>query len=716
MLRKRDGSSEMFYRFLTLRDGDQVENGSIKLIGSTNAAVRFGSYREILLHGPENVDVSACRALLINHDPNQLAGRIRGIGLDGERSEVSADISPDARMQSGVGVRASVKDGSLRGVSAGYIYNPEDPDDCTYDDATRTVTVKRWRLMELSLTPIPRDTDAMVRSFESALKKRHAAAPPITRQDIVMDPIKLAALYSAHPTHVALISERIASGEKDLAVIEVAIRAINAAGDEKARAQAMIQERDAMKLREQITMFAESHNMPAAEYRSEATFEAAVKRINKDKALAEEKARGQIAPLAPRVDFTADAVDRYRDAAVDAMLSRSVLKVRKQGFNGLNPYESTEKDLGMRGTFSICMMLKEAAMRTGETEAWRWSNKQCADWFRSMPRFDLASTISTRAANQAYGQFPGILGNYMDKAIALGFQSTESITYPLWCGKRPTKDFKPFSNAAVTMGNLVQTAENVAFPEITLKDMSYQNQLAMWGATVTLTYQAILSDDLGEFMRAVGMLGIVAQRTIDKQVITVLMAGPGVNGVYSNTAGWNQASLSGVDTFTGVALGTQGSLDTVRDGFRKKISPAGQFLGNIPRYLLHPIPLSQAADRATGRAMPPGEQSYLASNKARQIEPLEINYLDDPSILGNSATAYYMVGDSTSDTLSVATLEGMEVPQIAEFDPGATADRKFKAMYPFVAYIPSYTDGTSLTQGGGANIQNRPTGITRGSA
>lgn len=708
MLHKRDAAPALFYRFMNFREGDQIENGSIKLTGSTNAAVRFGTYREILLHKPENVDASACRALLINHDPNQLAGPVRGIGFDGERSDIMADISPDARMQSGVSVRAAVKDGSLRGISAGYIYNPEDPEDCTYDDASRTVTVKRWRLMEVSLTPIPRDTDAMVRSFDELLKKRHAAAPPITRQEIVMDPIKLAALYSANPTHVAFIGERIAAGEKDIAALELAVRNIAAAGDERARAAAMVAERDTLKRREQITLIAESHGLQGATYRDEATIEAATLRMVKDKAEAEKNKRG-VPVITPSITGFVDGDDKYRDAVADAMLSRSCIEVSKDGTRSqasMRPYEELNKDLGMRGSFSICMLIREAAMKMGDTNAWRWSNRQCANWFRSMPRFDLASELATRAANQAYGQFPGVLGNYMDKAVALGFQNTEGITYTRWCGKRPTMDFKPFSNAAVTMGNLVQTAENVAFPEITLKDMSYQNQLAMWGATITLTYQAIVSDDLGEFMRAVGMLGVVAQRTIDRQVYIVLLAGPGTNGVYGNTTGWNQTSLAGLDNITGAPLGTAGSLDTVRDGFRKKISPAGVLLGNQAKYLLHAIPQATNADRATGRAQPPGEQAYLASNVSRQIEPIEVNYLDDSTIQGNSSSNYFLTGSSNSDTLTVATLDGMQVPQIAEFDPGATADRKFKAMFPFVAFIPSYTDFNG--------ILNRPTGLTRG--
>ena len=180
----------------------------------------------------------------------------------------------------------------------------------------------------------------------------------------------------------------------------------------------------------------------------------------------------------------------------------------------------------------------------------------------------------------------------------------------------------------------------------------------------------------------------------------------GAAGVESGSTGWNQASLAGVDYITSVALGTAGNLDTVRDYFRKKITPAGQFLGIGPKYLLHPITLSQAADRATGRAKAPGEQSYLDSNKAREIEPIEVNYLDDPTIAGYSTVAYYLVGPGNMDTMKYATLEGMQVPQVLECDPGATAARNWKIMDAFIPVFPAYTDSNGVT--------NRPIGVTKG--
>lgn len=712
-MRKRDAASEqLHYRFYEIRDTSGIDSGEIVMVASTDAAVRFGDYREVLDHTESNVDFSACRALLINHDPNQLAGPLGSIKFDGHQSVIRATIDKDAKMQSGVSVRNAVKSGALKGVSIGYGYEEVNT---SYDEATRTVTAKKWRLAECSLTPIPRDTDSMVRSFDS-LHQRHAAANPKPTQEYPMDPIALAALCDNHARSISFINTRIKAGEKDLAKLTADVIAHESAGDESTRAAAIAAERAALLIERDITLIAESHGLPAAIYRSIKTVAEATTKMLADKAAAAEKARGGAGGFgAPHMELTVDAMDKYRMAAVDGMLARSSLTVKKEGLSGSRPYQDAYKDLEMRNTFSFSYMVKDCAFKAGEKGAYRWSGEQVARWVKNCPRVPGTAAMfeHERAANDTYGQFPGIMANYMDKAVSLGFQGYENITYNKWTRPRPVNDFKPFINAALTMGNLVLTTENVAFPELVAKDLSYNAQLGMWGGTVTLTYQALVSDDLGEFFRNIGMAGVIAQRTVDKQVYNVLTIGPGAT-VYGSGTGWGTSALSGVDTITGAAIGTSGKLDVVRGAFRKKITPAGQFLGNVPKYVLYPIPLSRDANQALGMSSPSGEPLWLASNIARTMEGIECQYLDDPSITGNSATKYYLVGDSSVDTLIVATLGSLQVPQVAEFDPGATADRKFKVMYPFVAYIPVYTDGTSIAQPGQANIANRPVGITQG--
>ena len=714
--RQRDNQAT-YHRFYEIREEDaNVENGMITMTASTNERVGFGSWGEVLDHDGRNVDSTTCRALLLNHQSGNIVGRITGISFDGKRCEMRAEIFPDAKLQTGVTVRQAVKSGALRGVSIGYNY---DDQDCNFDDESRTVTVRKWRLLEGSLTPIPRDTAGTVRSIPSHFTR---SAAPNHRQEITMDPILLAKLFKAYAARMDFIEQRIAAKVADFATLEREViahdtaekareAAATAAKDEGERARQMAKERAVDQLKLQIIAVADSHGLRGLDYTNDAallkdcTIDLALARMITDKAAKLTAQRGGVPTIGTaQMELTGDAGDKFREAAIDGLLARSN-PTMKCDDGKVRLYADATKDQGMRMSASLTNIARDCLTKTGNN-GWRMSKEDVARWILDMPRLSRVDTVQRRSANEAYGQFPGLTSNYLDKVVALGFQSTEDVTYNRWAQPRVCLDFKPFIATALSVGNLQQTTENVAFPELTASDMSYTGTLGLFGATITLTYQLLTSDDLGEWYRCLGMSGAVAQRTRDRQMYIWLLAGPGAAGVESGSTGWNQSSLNGVDYITSVALGTAGNLDTVRDYFRKKITPAGQFLGIGPKYLLHPITLSQAADRATGRAKAPGEPNYLDSNKAREIEPIEVNYLDDPTIAGYSTVAYYLVGPGNMDTMKYATLEGMQVPQVLEFDPGATAARNWKIMDAFIPVFPAYTDSNG--------VLNRPIGITKG--
>jgi HK97 family phage prohead protease len=719
ILRTRDAAADTKFRHYEIREEDaNVENGMITMTASTNDRVGFGGYGEILDHDARNVDISTCRALLLNHQSGNIVGRITGIKMENGRSSVTAEIFSDAKLATGVPVRAAVKAGALRGVSIGYNY---DDSDCDFNDDTRTITVRKWRLLEVSLTPIPRDSAGTVRSLPAHFTR---SAAPNPRQEITMDPIALAKLFKTYAARMEFIEQRIAAKVADFATLEreviahdTAEKAREAAAvlaqDEATRARQMAADRQRDQLKLQIIKVADSHGLRGLDYTEEAellaggTIDLALARMLTDKAKGVQLQRTGSASGVPKIGVATienAAEDKFREAAIDGLLARSNPTCRREdGTVGM--YDQVHKDKGMRLEAGLTNIARHCLTKVGNN-GWRMSKEDVAQWILDTPRISRVDTMQSRAANEAYGQFPGLMSNYLDKVVAMGFQSTEDVTYNIWATPRICLDFKPFIGTALSVGNLQQTTENVAFPELTAADMNYTGTLGLFGATITLTYQLLTSDDLGEWYRCLGMSGAVAQRTRDRLMYVWLMAGPGTNGVYGASTGWNQASLSGLDYVTGVALGTVGNLDTVRDNFRKKITPAGQYLGIGPKYLIHPISLSQAADRATGRAQSPGEPNYLASNKARQIQCVEVNYIDDSSISGYSALAYYLIGPQSMDTMKFATLEGMQTPQVLEFDPGATAARNWKIMDAFIPVFPAYTDSNG--------ILNRPLGITKG--
>jgi hypothetical protein len=116
----------MFTRFARIASGDAKEDGTIRMVASTAEAVDWGGGREILLHDPENIDMSAATGLLLNHDRSMVSGVLRDLSADGKELTGSAVIDEDARLSSGVSVRKAVASGALRGVSIGYSYGEDD--------------------------------------------------------------------------------------------------------------------------------------------------------------------------------------------------------------------------------------------------------------------------------------------------------------------------------------------------------------------------------------------------------------------------------------------------------------------------------------------------------------------------------------------------------------------------------------------------------------
>lgn len=609
---------EIQYRAMELRATPGETAGEYRLIASTSQPVDVGGYREILSHEPHAIDMSSCRSLLLNHDSQMIVGGVRKIDIIDGKSHAVVFVEPDARTITGVSVRTLIDSGALRGVSIGYV---RDLDLAHFDERSNTLTVHKWSLREITLTPTPADTRAqVVRSLPASLKGGNSAAP----------------------TNVAPATEKNSPMADDIKPQGNPPDAVK--HDESARAAEMISlraERDALHLRNQINTIAESHGLRGSDFHGEKSIDAAVARMIAAKA---ERSATDVKAGMVKVDVTSDQTDKLNDECVEALMKgRSVLDMARKHANAT----------GVRGA-------------------------------SDMNRSDLAGYILNKdvpgmskrngPANVTSSMFNTVvLANIMDKSVFEGFKSGET-TYQNWCGRRSVMDFKQFSAGALDTGNLVSTAENIAFPELGKAEASYNGTLGLWGATISLTFQALVNDDLGEFMRMLNRAGAIAARTIDKNVITVLEA----------------ITWTG-NTTTASALGTAGSLDNVRAAFDRKTGPAGEVLGNKPKFLLVPSILRKAALQETTQL-----QAYpVATAVNTDLIPIVNPYLTQAATAAQSK--YYLIANPTLvDTVTVAFLQGAESPMVMEYDAGAVAKRSWKIMQAFVPVVGSTTVASTI--------------------
>ncbi len=615
----------LFYRAAELRAADLADNGEIRLICSTDAAVDMGGYREVLVHTREAVNVSSARSLLLNHDRDQIIGGVRNIEIRDGQMHATVFIAESAKTASGTSIRELVKTGALHGVSIGYGY---DRAGARYDEASNTVTADNWMLREITLTPTQADTRAhVVRSLPDYFVN--------TRSDVNTT----AAIPAAIKKGAAPMADENKPSEGDAlnAAVETSKREVEAL---KGRAAEL----------KKITEVAESQGLRGSKY-LDMPYAKALEAMLADKA---EQSKTEIkAERSVVVEVGKSQVEKADEEAVAALVDG--------------------KALGLQ------VAARHARAHGADTS--EWDRGDIANYFLGTRK----GLGGKRSANVTSSNFSTVvLANYMDKAVMQGFSAGET-TYQLWTNRRVVSDFKTFAAGALDSANLVSTAENQAFPELTKAEHSFTGSLGLYGATISLTYQALVNDDLGEFSRMLNRAGAVAARTIDKLVITALEA----------------LTWTG-NTTTAIPLGTAGNLDVARAAFANKTGGAGEKLGNTPKFLLVPPCLRRAAL---------GETTALYNGTTSNGSNADLVPVICPH-LAQAATAslskYYLIANPAMvDTVTAAFLQGAEGPQVMEYDAGAVAKRSWKITQAFAAVGATTTiSGTvyipGMYQGDGA--------------
>jgi hypothetical protein len=654
---QRDVPGQVQRRFRAIGNKRASEDGTIDLEISSDDCVDMGYIREVLSHAPDAIDTSTCTALCVNHDVNQIAGPVSAISTDGRVARCKANILASARLVSGVTVREAVASGALLGVSIGYTY---DLADCSFDEATGTRTVKRWRLLEVTLTPCPADPAAGVRSVKETTMNLELLLKLFPHQrDLVTrlhgekkTPEEIAEAVRAADASVKpstmLLTEPIG---KPLPNADEAAKAARSAAKAEAR---------------EIAIIAASLGLAPDDFIGQDLDGARSAMIAK---MVEQRKAGQPpATRSPEITVRADAADKLIGACRASLFDKAQITATKREADELDRLGVSEVRLGFKS------MLREVARASGE-DVTNWSDFDLAAW--AMPRIDLRSHGRRDAPNKTSGMFSTLLANVATKAILAGLNGYNGATWSQWCTQRSVPDFRAVSNVNLSSGVLTKTAEGKGFPELTQKDGGYNSTLGMYGATVTLSMQTIINDQLGTFLGELRRSGNVAGETIDKQAFAALLGATWTNDI-STTCG----------------LGTAGKLDTVRALLKKKLGPAGNKMGIVGRFLLCDPALLATAQQQTGEIYAGGQTGAVSTN-ARSIRAIESQWVSDTSLLAGALTTdWFLLGDPNAvDTVLVNFLEGVGMnPIVLPFDPGAVAAEKWKIMLPFEATIATHTD------------------------
>jgi hypothetical protein len=245
----------------------------------------------------------------------------------------------------------------------------------------------------------------------------------------------------------------------------------------------------------------------------------------------------------------------------------------------------------------------------------------------------------------------------------------------------------------------------MTFPELDKAEGVYNSNAAMWGGTLSLSLQALVSDDTASFERLLRMAGPIADKTIDRRVFQKLLMG---TSAAEATSTWTNNTTSGgslVYTTADLAAAARAKLGLVRAALINKVGKDGNPYGNAPRFLVVPVTREMEALGITG-----GSGPALQAGVAQQASSLEVvasPWLEASALTGYSTTSYYLIADPGEVTaLVLSKVRGFETVQVMPYDAGAVASFNWKLFLPFEAdlvydlvagtkYFPGAQQGTT---------------------
>lgn len=360
---------------------------------------------------------------------------------------------------------------------------------------------------------------------------------------------------------------------------------------------------------------------------------------------------------------TAAGAGDFVSAASDALVMRAGVRIE-------SPHPGVREIQGM----ALSDIMRASLSRSGRTDA-----------FGANTRGDLV-----RAA-MSTSDFPAILENTLGKALRAGY-AAEPATYETWTRRVLVPDFKQQSR--VLLGSapaLLPVPEGGEYALGSMdEDKSVPYSVKKFGRLVQLTWEALVNDDLGAFLRITQAMGQAAARA-EGDAVYATFADNAANGttMQDGLPLFHADHKNLAASFTGI---TADSLAAARVLLRRQVAVGGGALNLPPRYLLVAPEHEQAAEillAAAARSLSQGEGNTLIPAWLAQLQLIVEARLP--------ANAFYVLTSPDAvDTLERAHLEEDNGPRITEDEGFKTDARTYKVRHVFAARWLDWRGGVKV--------------------
>jgi len=306
---------------------------------------------------------------------------------------------------------------------------------------------------------------------------------------------------------------------------------------------------------------------------------------------------------------------------------------------------------------------------------------------------DIMEACASRSGTSGYGfgggrelvkailttsDFPAILENTLGKALRAGFEA-EPGTFRAWTRKVTVPDFKPQSRVILgSAPDLRHVLEGGEYERGSMdEDKSLPYAVGKFGRIINLTWETLVNDDLGAFLRITQAMGQAAARTEADTIYQQFAANDGDGPWMQDEQPLFHASHNNtVEPQTGV---NAAALGLARVKLRRQLALGGGVLNLPPRFLLVSPEHEQEAETllaAASRSMNQGSENAL---QPAWISRLEL--VVEPRL---SADAFYLLTSADNiDTLERAYLDDHDGAAIEREDTFFVDGVNYKVRHVF---------------------------------
>jgi hypothetical protein len=386
---------------------------------------------------------------------------------------------------------------------------------------------------------------------------------------------------------------------------------------------------------------------------------------------------------AATIAVTADAVDKFRVAARDALLVREygsanlpkqIFDMRMQSMRDWQPESRRDYTLSsLKGLAEECLILSGIS----------------AQQIRSLAPADIARIVMGKPLSDfgifagdplfnVSGMFSNILLDAQNVILRRSYTEANT-TFQVWMRNAESiADFKLVNKViAGELSDPKAIPEDGEFEETTMTDGKESYKLVVWGEVWSATWQMIVNDRLQAFTEIPAKQGRAMRRKQNKLAYGVLLDNANLadgNALFSAAHGNNT---------TGVNPPTVANLNTIYQKMAVQTGISNQtVLGLEPYFLIGPPALRGTFLQLLGSMSDPASNNANVKNIWQNVlQPVVDAQLS--AAVGGSDVQYYAAARSEDvDTIEYAYLQGLESPamdmQVA-FDRLGTRNRIYQA-------------------------------------